>query len=125
MNIKKTLLLIAGFTSLSIGAIGIFLPILPTTPFVLLASGCFAGSSPRFYKWLAESKAFGGYIRHYQTKSGVSQKDKTRALIFLWCALILSAVVFRRPMLWIILSIVGVAVSTHILLLKKQTEEKN
>ena len=55
-------LLMAGFLSLALGTIGIFLPLLPTTPFVLLAAVCFAKASPRFHNWLLQHRTFGPIV---------------------------------------------------------------
>jgi uncharacterized membrane protein YbaN (DUF454 family) len=119
---KKLLLSIAGFAALGLGGIGIFLPVLPTTPFVLCAAGCFSAANPALYRKLANSRYFGEYIRNYREKTGVSHTAKLRALIFLWLTLSVSAAVFRRPLVWAILALVGAAVSAHIALLRKKKE---
>ena len=117
-RVKKTLLIVAGVVSLALGGIGVFLPLLPTTPFVLLAAGCFAGSSPAMHRWLCRSRFFGEYIENYRNDRGVSRPVKIRALVFLGAGLAVSAAVTRRPMVWVILAVVGGCVSTHILMLK-------
>lgn len=123
-KIKKTILIAAGVLSLVLGGIGVFLPLLPTTPFVLLAAGCFAGSSPSMHRWLSDSPFFGEYIENYRTAGGVRRSVKIRALIFLWGGLAVSAAVTRRPMVWVILGVVGGCVSIHILMLKTKDETK-
>ena len=65
-----------GFLFVGLGLIGIFLPILPTTPFLLLASFFFARSSPRFDHWLQNTPWLGDYVRHYKQKSGVTLRTK-------------------------------------------------
>ena len=67
----RFLLIIAGTIFLVFGIIGIFLPILPTTPFLLLAAACYARSSKRFYNWLMNNKWFGNYIKNYNEGRGV------------------------------------------------------
>ena len=62
----KALYFIAGTVCLILGIIGIILPILPTTPFLLLAAGCYARSSERFYNWLLNNRILGSYIRNYR-----------------------------------------------------------
>jgi len=72
----RYLLIIAGTIFLGFGVIGIFLPILPTTPFLLLAAVCYARSSQRFYNWLMNNKWFGNYIKNYYGGRGVPLKFK-------------------------------------------------
>ena len=121
-RIKKTLLIVAGVVSLALGGIGVFLPLLPTTPFVLLAAGCFAGSSPAMHRWLCRSRFFGEYIENYRTNAGVSKSIKIRSIVFLWAGLALSAAAVDRPLVWVILAVVGICVSTHLLMMKIKEE---
>jgi uncharacterized membrane protein YbaN (DUF454 family) len=121
--LRRILLNVLGFLAIGLGTAGIFLPLLPTTPFVLLAAGCFASANPKMYKWLVKSKYFGEYIRNYREKTGISMQTRVRALIFLWAALGISAVIFRAVHVWIILGIVGVGVSIHLLLIRGRKPE--
>ncbi len=114
MGIRKTLLVIVGFIALVLGGIGLFLPIMPTTPFVLVAAACFGGSNQKLYNSLATSKYFGEFVRNYREKTGVDKKTKVQAIAFLWGTLILSALIFRQEQLMIIFLIVGVCVTIHI-----------
>ena len=123
-RIKKTLLIVAGVVSLTLGGIGVFLPLLPTTPFVLLAAGCFAGSSPAMHRWLCRSRFFGEYIENYRTNAGVSKSVKIRAILFLWAGLGLSAAAVHKPLVRIILAVVGVCVSTHLVMMKTKVENE-
>lgn len=120
---RKALLITAGALSLMLGGIGIFVPLLPTMPFVLLAAVCFAGSSPAMHRWLCRSRFFGEYIENYQTNAGVSRSVKVRAIVFLWAGLGLSAAFVRKPPVLIILAAVGICVSTHLLMMKTKTED--
>ena len=123
-RIKKALLITAGVFSLVLGGIGVFLPLLPTTPFVLLAAGCFAGSSPDMLRWLCRSRFFGEYIENYRTNAGVSKSVKIRAILFLWAGLGLSAAAVHKPLVRIILAVVGVCVSTHLVMMKTKVENE-
>ncbi|MDR3074864.1 MAG: YbaN family protein [Candidatus Methanoplasma sp.] len=74
--IRKALLITAGFIALAVGGIGIFLPILPTTPLVLLAAACFGASSPRLYAKLENTRYFGEYLRNYREGTGISKRAR-------------------------------------------------
>ncbi|MCY7296158.1 YbaN family protein [Alteromonas sp. a30] len=74
------LLTAAGLLSLALGIIGMFLPVLPTTPFVLLAAGCFAKSSPRLHLWLRNSSLFGNILVNWETKRCIPAKSKALAI---------------------------------------------
>lgn len=77
---KRWFYLVSGWSCLGIGAAGVILPILPTTPFVLLAAGCFSRSSPRFHRWLLNSSLFGKMIQNWQNEGYVEPHTKKRAL---------------------------------------------
>lgn len=116
---KKLVLIFIGFVFLTIGAIGIFFPVLPTTPFVLVSAACFASSDKKLHDWLKKAKYFGAYIENYENKTGVPRYVKIHSLIFLWVMLIISAVIVSKMNVTIILSCVGLLVSLHISLLKE------
>lgn len=75
------ILTIIGWLAVALGTLGIFLPLLPTTPFILLAAWCFARSSPRFHHWLLYRSWFGGYLRHWQRYKAMPPGAKPRAII--------------------------------------------
>jgi uncharacterized membrane protein YbaN (DUF454 family) len=122
--VKRNLLIAAGLISLSLGAIGIFVPLLPTTPFLLLASACFVRSSEKLHNWLIHHKVFGHYIRCYQQFRAISLRLKIMTVTVLW-VFIGYAVVFAVNAVWIrlILLIIAVAVTIHILRLRTLTNE--
>jgi uncharacterized protein len=70
-----------------LGAVGIFLPVLPTTPFLLLAAACYCRSSDKLYQWLMGNKWFGTYIKNYREGKGLSIKTKIIALTVLWVSI--------------------------------------
>lgn len=111
-----------GFLCLALGAVGVVLPVLPTTPFVLLAAGCFGGSSPKLSRWLSRSRYFGAFLENYRGGGGIPLGVKVRALVFLWGMLALSVLLTRSLHLALFLALVGVAVSAHILLMKTKGE---
>jgi uncharacterized membrane protein YbaN (DUF454 family) len=122
-KIVRTLWFIAGTICVVLGAIGIVLPILPTTPFLLAAAACYYKSSERMHRWLLNNKWFGEYIRNYQEGKGLTIKTKITALTVLWITIVFStAFMLDRilpPMLvlpmQLIMIAVAIAVSTHIL----------
>jgi uncharacterized membrane protein YbaN (DUF454 family) len=80
----RWLWIIAGSISLSLGIVGIFLPLLPTTPFLLLTAACYARGSSRLHNWLLNNKLFGKYIRNYREGKGIPARSKVLALTLLW-----------------------------------------
>ena len=123
MSLKNRLLIILGFVFLIIGAIGVFFPIWPTTPFVLLAAGCFT-SSKRLSNWLKKNKIFGEYIINYRERNGLSNSTVIRSLVFLWTMLIVSSICVHTLWLTILLFCIGVAVTIHILWIAKPKEKR-
>jgi uncharacterized membrane protein YbaN (DUF454 family) len=118
-NSIRWLLITAGTISLSLGIIGIIVPVLPTTPFLLLTAACYAGSSQRFYDWLLNNKYLGTYIKNYREKKGIPIKVKIFAIVLLWCTISLSIILTSLDLIVTsILLIVAIGVTTHILCLK-------
>lgn len=87
---KRIILISIGCIFVGFGGLGLVLLVLPTTPFVLVASACFAASSPTLYNKLINSPYFGEFIRNYREKSGISKKTRITALVFLWTTLLIS-----------------------------------
>jgi hypothetical protein len=115
----RTLLMGAGFLSLGLGLAGVLLPLLPTTPFLLLAAACFARSSQRFHLWLTANRLFGRHLADYQSGRGVPPGLKLASITVLWLALIVSAIaLYRLTWLMPLLALVGIAVTVHIAFIK-------
>jgi uncharacterized membrane protein YbaN (DUF454 family) len=115
----RILLIIAGTLFMGLGIIGIFVPVLPTTPFLLLAAACYARSSQRFYDRLLSNKYFGNYIRSYLERKGVPLKVKVLTIILLWIT-IGSSVAFavQSFVVRLILVLIALGVSIHILCIR-------
>ena len=118
---KKILLLTVGWLTLIIGTIGIILPVLPTTPFYLIAAFCFSASSQRVYEILLNTRFFGTYIDNYRNKTGVPKSAKIRAILFLWIGLVISMIIVKSIVATVILIIIGTCVTLHISSLKSKT----
>ena len=105
----------AGLASLSLGIAGVFLPILPTTPFLLLAAAAFARGSPRLAAWMSHHPLFGRIIRDYRDKQGIRLGVKIFAISLLWLTIGISAI-FLVPYLAvkILLVLVAAGVTWHI-----------
>lgn len=116
--VKRYLLIAAGLVSLGLGVIGIFLPLLPTTPFLLLSAFCFIRSSRRLYGWLMNHRIFGAYIHDYLKYRAVPVKTKILALVLLWGTISLSIFLMANIIIRVSLAAVALVVSLHILSLK-------
>jgi uncharacterized membrane protein YbaN (DUF454 family) len=113
----RILFFIVGSVSLFLGVIGIFLPLLPTTPFLLLTAACYLRSSERMYNWLLNNRWFGNYIKNYQEGRGIPLKTKIFAITVLWFTILLS-VIFMINKLWfvpVILIVLAIGVSLHLI----------
>ena len=86
----RALLLAAGWLSVALGVIGIFLPVLPTTPFLLLAAACFVRSSQRVYIWLVTHPRLGPWIRDYLDGEGIPFKAKVYSIGLMWPSILMS-----------------------------------
>jgi uncharacterized membrane protein YbaN (DUF454 family) len=116
----KWLLVVAGSFFVALGIVGIFLPVLPTTPFLLLAAACFARSSERLYRWLINNRWFGAYVRDYREGRGIPAKVKVFTVVLLWVVILLSAAfAVSNLVVRVILIAVAAAVTVHIVLIKR------
>ena len=93
----RIVLIIVGMLSLVLGIIGIFLPVLPTVPFVLLAAACFSRASTRMHRWLLGLPFAGKVIDDYEKGRGVSRRTKLTALLMLWTGMTISAIAVAPP----------------------------
>jgi len=116
--LKKYLLIAFGSLALGLGALGVAIPVLPTTPFLLIALYCYLRSSRRLYDWLLHHRLFGRYLYNYVTYRAVPRNTKIGAMILLWFGLITSMILVDKLFVRLILITVGIVVSIHILLLK-------
>jgi uncharacterized membrane protein YbaN (DUF454 family) len=118
-TILNKILVVSGTFFLLIGLIGIIIPILPTTPFLLLSAACYARGSKKFYNWLINNKWLGGYIKNYHQGKGIPVNVKILTLTFLWITILFSTfIIVTNYLIQIILIIIAIAVTIHILTIK-------
>lgn len=125
-GVKRGLLMVAGTISLGLGCLGVFLPILPTTPFLLLSAACYYRSSERMHSWMLSNRLFGSYIRNYQEGRGLSLRSKIFTLCLLWAVIGYSAL-FMLDILVVkvLLFLVAVGVSIHVIKIPTLSNNKN
>lgn len=103
----RGLLLVAGSLCVALGFLGLFLPLLPTTPFLLLAAACYARASRRFYDWLVANRTFGPLILEWRRHRSIPYRAKVAAIVLMTATFGTSIVFFVRP-LWLQLALTGV-----------------
>lgn len=118
-RLMKGLLIACGSFAVVLGVIGIFLPLMPTTVFLLLAAACYARSSDRFYRKLINNRWLGAYIRNSREGRGMTRRQKTTTLAMLWIGIGATAI-FSVDAWWIraLLMLVAVSVTVHVARLK-------
>ena len=109
--ILKRLLVVLGSIFLALGVIGIFVPLLPTTPFLLLASACYVRSSERMHQWLLGHGRLGAYLRAFEEGRGIPLRGKVLAMATLWPSIAYAAWIVPWPLAAACLVLVAIAVS--------------
>jgi uncharacterized membrane protein YbaN (DUF454 family) len=107
-----------GSLLVGVGVLGIFLPLLPSTVFFLMALGCYGKSSPSAYRWMTTNRLFGRHLRDYTEEKGATIATKVTSIATLWLGI--GASEYFIDNLWVRLALTGVAlaVTSHLLLLK-------
>lgn len=117
-GVKRTLFVLVGTIVLAIGFVGIIIPVLPTTPLLLLAAACYLRGSERLHRWMIENRIFGEFISNYKEGRGIKPRQKAITLAFLWMTISFSALYFiERLPVRILLFLIATAVSVHVLAL--------
>ena len=107
-NILRIILISLGIISLALGIIGIFVPVLPTTPFLLVSVALFAKSSPKLYYKLLNNKYLGEYIKNFRVHKAIPLETKIFAISVFWIT-ILSSIIFFIKILWVKMLIASIA----------------
>ena len=119
IKFTRVLLMACGTLCVAFGVLGMFVPVLPTTPFLLLAAICYARSSERFYHWLLNNPWFGEYIKNYREGRGIPLREKILALVALWLTIGFTTV-FVVSAGWgqLVLLAIAVGVTIHLVRIK-------
>ncbi|MEX2803551.1 YbaN family protein [Streptococcus sp. H31] len=105
---KKMLLIAAGYLSLILGVIGVVLPVLPTTPFLLLSGYCFARSSKKFELWLKQTKLYQFYVADYAESKSIAKERKKKIIVQIYLLMGLS--VWLAPIIWVKIALLALTV---------------
>ncbi len=125
-KVTRFLLIICGSFSVAFAVLGIFLPLLPTTPLLLLAAYCFGRSSDKIHSWLINNKWFGNYIKNYQAGRGIPLHSKITAILSMWLVIIASGIWGTDLLIIrIVLFLAGTGVTIHLLRMPTFREIKN
>jgi uncharacterized membrane protein YbaN (DUF454 family) len=119
---QKVLLNIAGGACVALGVLGIFLPLLPTTPFLLLASACYLRSSERSYRWLMSNRYLGAYIKGIKEERAMPVSAKIVTVGVLWASLIFS--IYKIDQMFIDFLLIGVGICTSTMIFRMKTLKK-
>ena len=124
MDIRKAFLIFCGTVFVGLGVLGMFLPLVPTTVFLLLAAYCYSRSSERFHTWLLTNRWCGKYIKDYQEGKGMTAAHKVKAILLLWASIGFS-IWMVGGRLWLTLLLVAIAagVTTHLLWIRTYRPE--
>jgi|SRR5687768_8714869 len=119
MDIRKAVLIFVGTVCVALGVLGMFLPLLPTTVFLLMAAYCYSRSSERFHTWLLNNRWFGPYIRNYKTGHGISLRQKVTTIAMLWASIGFSIWMIGAGF-WVTLLLLAIAggVTLHLVMIK-------
>ncbi len=113
-------LLVFGFVAVALGVLGIFLPVLPTVPFLLLAAACFTRSSERFYSWLIDHAHLGPMIQPYLDGEGLKRSTKFKAITLVWISITIS-VLLLGDRFWVQVILITIALGVTVYLLRLPT----
>lgn len=124
MDIRKAVLIFAGTVCVALGVLGMFLPLLPTTVFLLMAAYCYSRSSEKFHTWLLNNRLCGSYIRNYKSGKGISLRQKFSTIAILWISIGFSIWIVGAGF-WVnlLLLAIAVGVTLHLVLLKTSVPE--
>ena len=126
MDVRKATLIFFGTVCVGLGVMGIFLPLMPTTVFLLMAAYCYSRSSERFHNWLLNNRWLGKYIKNYKSGQGISVRQKAVTIAILWASIGFS-IWFVAGAFWLtlLLAAVAIGVTIHLVMIKTHRPESN
>lgn len=124
MDVRKALLIFLGTVCVGLGVLGMFLPLMPTTVFLLMAAYCYSKSSDKFHNWLLNNRLCGKYIKNYRSGQGITVRQKATSIGLLWASISFS-IWFVGGTFWLtlLLAAVAIGVTIHIAWLKTYRPE--
>lgn len=125
-SVIKGLLIVVGWLSVGSGVVGLFLPLVPTVPFLLLAVACFARSSSKFHGWLVDHVYLGPLVRDYLNGGGIPRKAKVMAICMVWVSFPVSTIFFARAV-WLKVLLIAIAfgITVYLVLLPTAKPEND
>ena len=105
--VKKTILFACAWLAFAMGFLGVFVPVLPTTPLLLLATFLFANSSPRCHAWICKTKVYGAYVKPFKEQGGIPLRRKAHIIGVSFAVMGVSAILVQKPLVWGILAAVA------------------
>ena len=124
MDVRKATLIFFGTVCVGLGVLGIFLPLMPTTVFLLMAAYCYSRSSDRFHNWLLNNRWLGKYIKNYKTGEGISVRQKVTTIAILWASIGFS-IWYVAGAFWLtlLLTAIAIGVTIHLVMIKTHRSE--
>lgn len=107
MKLKRAVMLAVAWIACILGFVGVVVPVLPTTPLLLLATFLFAKASPRCQAWIEGTKVYQSYVLPFKQAGGITVRAKVRILVVSYILMGVSAAVVRKPLVWVILGCVA------------------
>ena len=123
-KVKRGFYFVFGTVFWSLGGLGVFLPVLPTTPFLLLSAACYYRSSKRMHIWMLNNRWFGNYLKNYAEGKGISLKAKLFTLSLLWMLIIYSVFfAVNNTIVQLVLLSIAIGVTVHLIRLPTLKEQ--
>ncbi|MGB9664424.1 MAG: YbaN family protein [Ignavibacteria bacterium] len=115
-KLKKYILIFTGLSFVSLGLIGVFVPGLPTTIFMILAAYCFIRTNEKLYNWVVNNKIFGQKVKHFIETKTIPLRGKIHSISAMWLMVILSLLLLKNSIVIKIIVIIAVVIGTIVIL---------